>query len=281
MTTEEEQPINVEAFFTMSIAEVRETLKATRKNRLAQLPPAKLEEPSSITDSDFQGPESVIPIRIYTPEGSGPFPGIVFYHGGGWIMGDLETYDSVCRAMCVGTGAVLVSVDYRLAPEYKFPAATEDAYAGLIHVVANAKKYNIDPTRIAVAGDSAGGNISAAVTLMTRDLRLFGKTQAFLNTSSFRTAYHRKPEDAESIYASPLLADLTGLPAAYLLTCDDDPLRDEGLAYCNKLKASGVPCEYTNVIGQSHGFFDRNKYQVPEVAQYHDAIFAAIKKALA
>ncbi|KAJ2965079.1 hypothetical protein NQZ79_g209 [Umbelopsis isabellina] len=296
MTAEEEAAPNVEVLLALSAPELRATMIAFREKQTAHLPPPKLEEPANITDSDFQGPESIVPVRIYTPEGSGPFPGIVFYHGGGWVMGNLDVYDSVCRAMCVSTGAVLVSVDYRLAPESKFPAAVEDAYAALIHVKENAKTYNIDPTRIAVAGDSAGGNISAAVTLMSRDRNgpsikfqclIYpacdftsdaGKNKVMLEY--FMNMYLSKPEDAENIYASPLRADLSGLPAAYILTCDDDALRDEGRAYSEKLKACGIPCEYVNVEGLSHGFFDQNKSHVPAIAKYQDGAFTALKKGL-
>ncbi|KAG2177767.1 hypothetical protein INT43_003014 [Umbelopsis isabellina] len=291
MTAEEEAAPNLEALLTMSAPELRATMIALREKQTAHCPPPKLEEPANITNSDFRGPESIVPVRIYTPKGSGPFPCIVFYHGGGWVFGNLDVYDSLCRAMCVGTGAVLVSVDYRLAPENKFPAAVEDAYAALLHVKKNAKIYNIDTTRIAVAGDSAGGNISAVVTLMTRDRKgpnikfqcLIYPACDFRSTAGQHSAMlQHKSEDADNIYASPLKADLSGLPAAYLLTCDDDvALRDEGRAYYEKLEACGVPCEYVNMEGLSHGFFDQNKHQVPAIAKYQDDAFLAIKKGLA
>ncbi|KAG2177787.1 hypothetical protein INT43_003034, partial [Umbelopsis isabellina] len=253
MTAEEQVAPNIEAMAAMSAPELRVAWKAFLAKQVAHCPPPKLEEPANITDSTFQAPESIVPIRIYTPEGSGPFPCIVYYHGGGWVFGDLEMYDSLCRAMCVGAEAVLVFVDYRLAPENKFPAAAEDAYAGLCHVKENAQKYNIDTTRIAVAGDSAGGNLTAVVTLMARDRKgpnikfqcliypgcnfNSGAGEKNVLLKYMRDAYLNNEEDMQNIYASPMRADLSGLPAGYLLTCDDDELLDEGRRYCEKLKA--------------------------------------------
>ncbi|KAI8578526.1 hypothetical protein K450DRAFT_246189 [Umbelopsis ramanniana AG] len=201
--------------------------------------------------------------------------------------------------MCVATEAVVISVGYRLASEFKFPAAAHDAYGALVHCYENPETYNIDRNRIAVAGDSAGGNLAAVVTLMSRDQRgpaikyqcliypavdiprFF--TEAYADAPMlqyFADAYLKSREDADNIYVSPLKADLTGLPPCFLLTCQSDSLLQEGKDYVQKLHESGVPCEYLNVVGLDHGFVDVNKHLEPKVAPHQDAIFAAMKKAL-
>lgn len=223
-----------------------------------------------------------IGLRIYTPEGNGPFPVLVYYHGGGWVLGDLEVVDPILRSMTNETGALVVSVDYRLAPEYKFPIPAEDCYAATKWVAENISKYNGNPNQIAVGGDSAGGNLAAIVPLMAKDrggpniqlqVLLYPVTNNSFDTKSylengkgnyletsamhwFSSQYFKTEEDKLNPYASPLLAkDLSGLPPALIITAEFDVLRDEGEAYADRLEQAGVPVELTRFDGQIHGFF--------------------------
>lgn len=229
------------------------------------------------------GPEGSIPVRVYTPEGPAPRPALVYFHGGGWVVCDLDTHDVVCSAIARRSGAVVVSVDYRLAPEHKFPAAVVDCYAATVWVAANADRLGIDPRRLCVGGDSAGGNLAAVVSLKSRDengpaIALQAMVYPVTDLSSFETVsywefasgyqltraemewfrdhYLRTMEDAANPYASPLLArDLRGLPPALLITAECDPLRDEGEAYAKRLQEAGVPVTYTQYAGMIHPFF--------------------------
>ncbi|WP_207369128.1 alpha/beta hydrolase [Heyndrickxia faecalis] len=222
-----------------------------------------------------------IAVRIYTPEGEGPFPVLVYYHGGGWVIGNLETVDVPCRMLANRAGCIVVSVDYRLAPEHKFPTAAEDAYAAVQWVAEHAVEIGADPGRIAVGGDSAGGNLAAVVSLMAREqggpslayqMLFYPVTNHSYDTDSYRenaegyfltkntmiwfwNHYLRDEMDGQHPYASPLLAeDLSGLPPALVITAGFDPLRDEGEAYAERLKAAGVPVEATRYDGMIHGF---------------------------
>jgi acetyl esterase len=225
-----------------------------------------------------------INVRIYTPKGGdGPFPIVVYFHGGGWVIGDLETHDHWCRSLASEVPAVLVAVDYRLAPETRFPAAAEDCYAAAKWSAANAKSLGADPARLAVAGDSAGGNLSAAVAQMARDrggpaiafqLLLCPVTEYGFDTASYREnaegylltrngmvwfwhQYLSDPAaDGHDPRASPMRAtNLAGLPAAHVVTAEYDPLRDEGEAYAARLRAAGVPVTSKRYDGQIHNFF--------------------------
>jgi len=229
------------------------------------------------------GPRGEIPVRVYTPEGPAPFPVLVYFHGGGWVIGNLETHDGVCRHLANAAGAVVVSVDYRLAPEHPFPASGEDAYAVTRWVAANAAVIGGDATRIAVGGDSAGGNLAAVVSLMARDrggpplvfqLLVYPVTDApSANTASYRenaegyflTAkmmhwfwnhYCGKNPDLSDPYLCPLRAkDLKRLPPALVVTAEFDPLRDEGEAYAARLREAGVAATAKRYPGMIHGFF--------------------------
>ena len=224
-----------------------------------------------------------IGLRIYTPKGKGPFPVFVYYHGGGWVLGDLEVIDPILRAVTNETNTLVVSVDYRLAPEYKFPIPAEDCYAATKWVSENISQYNGNPKQIAVGGDSAGGNLAAVVPLMAKDrggpnialqVLLYPVTNAYsfdtksylehgkgnyLETDAmhwFSNQYFNNDEDKLNPYASPLLAeDLSGLPPALIFTAEYDVLRDEGEAYAERLKEAGVPVDHTRFDGQIHGFF--------------------------
>jgi acetyl esterase len=236
----------------------------------------------SVEDLKIPGPGGQIPIRIYAAEGSGARPVIVYYHGGGWVVGNLETHGNVAGYLAKASGGIVVSVDYRLAPEHPFPAAVEDAYAALEWASGNAARLGGDPGRIAVAGDSAGGNLAAVVSLKSRDangpkIRCQALIYPVTNLVSFDTGSHRDfaegffltkeamewfrshylpdPQDRENPYASPLLArDHANLPPAVVITAQFDPLRDEGEAYAAKLAQGDVPVERIRYDGMIHGF---------------------------
>ncbi len=234
-----------------------------------------------IEDLVAPGPLGVIPLRVFTPFGEGPFPLYVFFHGGGWVLGDLDTQVGECRTLASQAGCVVVSVDYRHAPEHRFPAAPEDAYAALEWVAQNAERLSGDPARLAVGGTSSGGNLAAVAALMARDrggprilLQVLNTpvTHHDFSTASYRengqgygfdrssmewcwSCYLKKRDDGLHPYASPLLApDLSGLPAAFVMTCEFDPLRDEGRAYAERLRAAGVPVTYRENAGMVHLF---------------------------
>ena len=266
------------AMETLSPAEARQAVIDALKAVAGQS-----EEIGRVEDFRIPHPEHPIPIRIFTPTGDGPFPSLVYFHGGGWVVCDLDTHDAVCRAIARRAGAVVVAVDYRLSPEYKFPAAVEDCYTATEWVAANAASLAVDPRRIAVGGDSAGGNLSAVMCLKSRDeggpmLALQVLVYPVTNLASFDTPSYRefaegyyltraemewfrghylaRTEDAQSPYASPLLApDLRGLPPALVITAECDTLRDEGEAYAKRLAEAGVEVACTRYGGMIHPFF--------------------------
>jgi acetyl esterase len=236
----------------------------------------------SIRDRFIPVEGGAIGARMYVPlaQKAGPRPIVVYYHGGGFVLGSLDSHDGECRALAAETGAIVVAIDYRLAPEHRFPTAVKDALAAFRWVAQNAGSLGGDPTRIAVAGDSAGGNLSAVVALETRgdalrpcfqllvypctDMtrahpshRLFKDLLLTENgIDSFLANYLRTDADQRDPLASPLFAsDHSGLPPAMILTAGFDPLRDEGKAYADKLTAAGVPVEYRCYEGLVHGFF--------------------------
>ena len=224
-----------------------------------------------------------VPARIYRPIGSGPFPVVMMFHGGGWVIGDLDTADCQSREVCAGAGAVVISVDYRLAPEHRFPAAAEDCYSAVLWAADNASAYDGDTSSLAVAGDSAGGNLAAVVAQMARDRRGpaiafqllvypvtdgidFGRAsyrdnaEGYLLTAEamhwFWDHYAPTPDDRRHPYASPLLADdLSGLPPTLVMTAEYDPLRDEGEDYARALARAGVDARFVRYDGFIHGFF--------------------------
>ncbi len=237
---------------------------------------------AGVENRTLPGPAGKIPVRIYTPEGSAPFPGVVYFHGGGFVYCSLDTHDGTCRSLANAAGCVVVSVDYRLAPENKFPAAPGDCFPATRWVSENGAEIGVDPTRIAVAGDSAGGNLASVVTLMARERR--GPALAFqllvypvanyaFDTDSYRENaegylltekmmrafwkhYLSDEAEAESPYASPLRAEsLQGLPPAFVITAEFDPLRDEGEAYAKRLAEAGVAATAHRYSGMIHGFF--------------------------
>jgi acetyl esterase len=235
-----------------------------------------------VEDASVPGPGGEIPLRIYAAEEAGILPGLIYFHGGGWVFGNLDTHDALCRALAKESGAVVISVDYRLSPESRFPAAVEDSYAATLWVAANAERLGIDPTRITVGGDSAGGNLATVVAMRCRDSKGPALARQLLlypvtNLSSFDTGSHQ--ELAEGYFltrsamqwftgyylasndqsrdpeASPLLAqNLNGLPPALVITAEFDPLRDEGEAYGERLEQAGVPVTMKRYPGMIHGF---------------------------
>ncbi len=238
---------------------------------------------AGVTNRDMQGPAGSLGLRVYRPLGEGPFPLVAFFHGSGFVVCNLDTHDILCRNLCAGTGCVVVSVDYRLAPEAKFPAAPDDCLAATRWAVANAAALGADPGRVFVAGDSAGGNLAAVTALRIRDEggpKLLGQLLIYPVTDYywpgtpsmtenadgygltragmiwFWNHYLAVPSDGASPHASPLRSrDLGGLPPAMVITAEYDPLRDEGEYYADRLRQAGVPTEMKRWDGMNHGFF--------------------------
>ena len=267
---------------------------ASRRRLVEFFGDQEVEPVADTTDYEIPGPAEPIPVRQYSPGGAGPHPLLVFYHGGGWTVGSRDTHDNVCRALTNRADCVVVSVDYRLAPEHPFPAAFHDCYAALEWTSRYARSLDGDPERLAVAGDSAGGNLAAAVALRARDVNrgvgfhgepgeapdivhqglLYPAVNSpagpffesyeensegyFLERASMEYYYEKyvsDPADARNEYLAPLLAeDLTDLPSASVLTAGFDPLRDEGRAYADRLREAGVDVTHEEFDGQVHGF---------------------------
>jgi acetyl esterase len=262
-------------------AETPEQARAKMQALLAANP-VPVEPIYRVEDRHIPGVVREIPVRIYTPEGNPPMGVLVYFHGGGWVLGDLESHDRVCRALANSAGCVAVSVDYRLAPEHVFPAAAEDCYAATKWVAENAASLGADPARIAVGGDSAGGNLAAVVSMMSRDrggpslvfqLLFYPVTDSAMDTPSqkefasdgyvlsradmewFWNNYVDSSAEKTNPYASPLRAkNLAGLPPALVLTASHDPLRDEGEKFAQRLISSGVKVTCTRYEGVTHGF---------------------------
>ena len=242
----------------------------------------KLSAPvKAVENRRVAGPDGAIPIRLFRPEGRGPFPVLAFLHGGGWVVGSLDTHDDVCRVLCHRSGCVVVSVDYRLAPESKYPAAVNDCYSVLEWIVENAATFDGDPKQLAVCGDSAGGNLAAAVAIRARDqgsvglalqVLIYPVTNYGFDTASYHenadgyglsreamrffwSSYLARSDQGDEPDASPLRAtNLAGLPPALILTAQFDPLRDDGEAYAARLRRAGVPVRLTRYLDMNHGF---------------------------
>lgn len=235
-----------------------------------------------VINQDIPGPAGAIPVRIYVPENRGPLPVVLYFHGGGWVNGSLNTHDNISRKIARYGEVIVIAVDYRLAPEHPFPAALQDCYAALQWASLHAADFGGDGTRLGVTGDSAGGNLAAAIALMPRDRKgpnisaqvlLYPATNiATMDTEShkdfatgylltragmerFSDLYTPNPEDRTKPEVSPLLAgDLSGLPSALVITAEFDPLRDEGEAYADRLKKAGVKTTAKRYPGLVHGF---------------------------
>ncbi len=255
------------------------TLEQVRKFQLAP-PPEVPTEVGEVFDRTIRGSQASIPVRIYRP-GTGKSGVILYFHGGGWVMGGLDSHDETCRVLCAGTGQAVVSVDYRLAPETRYPGAAVDCFDAAAWVSANGDSLGVDAERLAVAGDSAGGNLAAVVAQIARDrggpaiafqLLIYPVTDANFDTGSYlanaegylltRASMqwfwdHYVPETSrrEQPYASPLRGNLAGLPPALIQTAEFDPLRDEGEAYAAALQAAGCAVRKTRYDGLIHGYF--------------------------
>lgn len=252
--------------------------RALIRSRL--VPPAQPEPVAEVADRSVEGQGGRIAVRVYRPEAAGPLPLVVYAHGGGFVFCDLDSHDGLCRNVANLVPAVVVSVDYRLAPENPWPAAAEDVYAVTCWAHDNAASLGADPGRLVVGGDSAGGNLAAVTTVMARDragptpaaqLLLYPVIAADFDTESYRLFggghYNPTPAlqwywdcyvpsctDRAHPYATPLNADLRGLPPAVLIVAGHDPLRDEGLAFGAALEAAGVPTVQLRYEGGIHGF---------------------------
>jgi acetyl esterase len=264
-------------------------------------------EVGSVRDLQATGPAGPIPMRLYKPlQAAAQLPVLVYYHGGGWVIGDLDTHDVVCRQLCVNSGAAVLSVDYRLGPEHRFPAAVDDAHAAVRWVRAEAAAHGLDAGRLAVGGDSAGGNLAAVTALVMReagdapalfqlliypatDMRAVAPShshngQGYLLTSDtigyFRGHYITDAAQWSDWRSSPLLAsDLQGLPPALVLTAGYDPLRDEGLQYADALSSAGNRVQYVCFERQIHGFITMGRV-IDEAHSALDLCGAALRRAL-
>lgn len=268
------------AYHTLSPKEARQLFRETRPASTPQ-PPAI----GAVRDLSAGG----VPVRVYRPAGvpdATRLPALVYFHGGGWVIGDLETHDTLCRQLTAEAGITVVSVDYRLAPEHKFPASADDAWTATTWVAAHAAEIGVDASKLAVGGDSAGGNLAAVVALQARDagapkislqVLLYPVTDVGAETQSYRDLadgymltrdgmrwfiahYLGKPQDAEDWRASPIRAtSFAGVAPALVITAGYDPLRDEGDAYAQKLRAAGVTVDSVSFGGMVHGFIPMGK----------------------
>lgn len=297
----------LEAFYSgpkiqeLSPEVVREAMSAAPAPENLEVPPVANVEQRQIA---VDGGE--ITVRIYTPSGEGPFPLLVYYHGGGWVIGDLETSDAGCRLLAEETKRVVVSVEYRLAPEFKFPIPIEDSYTALCWARDHASELNAKADDIVVSGDSAGGNIATVMTIISRDQNgpaitaqalIYPVTNLDFTTPSyekfadgygldkdlmiwFGEYYVNEEKDYKNPYVSPLLhQDVSGLPPAVIVAAENDVLLDEGAAYRDRLKESGVNVEYSIIPGSVHGYFsnmavfaEETKTTVQSIAQFLSSI---------
>ena len=270
---------------TLSAPEARELFLAAREVLAPDPPPV-----AEIRERSAPGPAgAAIPLRLYRGAGTAPgdtLPALVYFHGGGWVIGDLDTHDSLCRHLANAAQCIVVAVDYRLAPEHKFPAAVEDCFDATLWIAQEAAAFGIDRERLAVGGDSAGGNLAAVISLIARDrgapkLRcqalLYPAVECGMTHAShdrfaegylltrptmkwFYDQYLRGPADVDDWRASPLrAADLSGVAPALVLTAGNDVLCDEGEAYAHRLEQNGVPVQLRQFPDQIHGFLTMGK----------------------
>lgn len=302
------QAIAGQPIYTLTPADARQQFSAADAAKLvARQRGISAPEPvGNVVDQTIPGPGGALPIRIYTPTGPGPFPIVVYYHGGGFVIATNDTYDSSARSLANLTSAVVISVEYRKAPQFPFPAALNDAVAAYKWAVRNTNQVNGIPGKVAVAGESAGGNLATAVCLVARDqgtplpvhqllvypitnndmtaasITQFANAQP-LNQPSlmwFARYTYANPADATNPYAFPLKASLAGLPPATIIAAQIDPLQTEGEQYANALRGAGVAVNYRLYTGVTHEFFgmgavvDKAKQAQTEAAADLQAAFA-------
>ncbi|WP_049927285.1 alpha/beta hydrolase [Halopiger goleimassiliensis] len=293
-------------FSAVSAQEAREMFEQLRVGGTAAV------DLESIEDRTIDGPHGDLDVRIYEPgsaDGGGDRPLICYFHGGGWVIGSIETHDDVCRKLADETGYPVVSVDYGLAPEHPFPEGLEDCYAALEWAAASAADLGADPDRIVLAGDSAGGNLAAATALLARDyggpdvayqLLVYPGTgdvtrtdayeengEGYFLTSDdmewFRGHYFEREIDQGNVYAMPRRAhDLSNLPPATVITAGFDPLRDDGAAYAERLEEAGVPVSHHHYPDMIHGFFNMvaEPLRLEAAHEAYDAAVADLEAAL-
>jgi acetyl esterase len=290
----------VPPLYTMSLAAARAADLASIRDSGGEPQPVH-----EVTDLTITGPGGELPLRLYRPVSERPLPALLYFFGGGWVLGTIDTADGVSRSLANSAGVLVAVVGYRLAPEHPFPAAVEDCYAALRWVAEHAGEIGVNPARLAVGGDSAGGNLAAAVTLLARthgpglagQLLVYPNTDQLADDESMRCAddpflfnrhsvawyrqhYLRSPGAAGNPLASPLRAEsLAGLPSALVITAEYDPLRDQGEAYARRLADEGVPVELSRYPGMVHGFFtmagtvDASRAAITQAAAHLRACF--------
>jgi acetyl esterase len=267
---------NVPPLYTMSLTDARAADLASIRDSGGEPEPVH-----EVANLKIAGPGGELPLRLYRPTSERPLPALLYFFGGGWVLGTIDTADGVSRSLANSSGALVVVVGYRLAPEHRFPAAIDDCYATVRWVAGHAEEIGADPARLAVGGDSAGGNLAAGVALRTRadgpalvgQLLVYPNTDQLADDQSMRAAddpflfnrhsvawyrrhYLTNPGDAANPLASPLRAQsLAGLPPALVITAEYDPLRDQGEAYARRLADDGVQVELSRYRGMAHGFF--------------------------
>jgi acetyl esterase len=302
---------------------VLEALDAQNAPPLASLSPAEarigaakrfkqfggeLEALDRVEDRSIPGPDGNVPVRIYARERGGLRPAMIYFHGGGFVFGDLDTHEPICRSLAKESGAVVIAVGYRLSPEHKFPAALEDAHCATRWIATNAEQLGIDAGRICITGDSAGGNLATVIARRCRDAggpALGSQVMIYpvIDLSSFETESYREfaeghflgrgemqwfaghylasASEGRNPEASPLLdPDLSGLPPALVITAEFDPLRDEGEAYAKRLREAGTPVTLTRYPGVIHGFvvmrgaFAAGREAIMQIANFVKSIAA-------
>ncbi len=293
---------NLPAVESLTPARAREIFNAMSRARGGT--PAPI---AKAQDGAVPGPGGDIPVRIYWPNAKGPRPALIYFHGGGHVFGDLDTHDVIARNLCGGAEIVVVAVDYRLAPEHKFPAAAEDAWAAYSWVRENGASLGIDTSKLAVGGDSAGGNLAAITAIMARDagqsnIKLqvliypvtdyglgsdsynrFGEDYGVLTSGAmkwFQQHYLRSAEDANDWRASPSKAQsLANLPPALIIAAQCDVLCDEGAAYAEALRSAGTKVERKEYAGMIHGFFGMTP-AIDDAVRAQSDVASALKTAL-
>ena len=279
---------------SLSAEQVREMMSLAPAPEGIEVPPVAKVEDRQIAVNDGE-----ISVRIYTPTGDGPFPLFMYYHGGGWVLGDLETADAGCRLLAEKTGRVVVSVDYRLAPEFRFPVPLEDSYAALSWANDHSAELNAIGDDIVVGGDSAGGNLATAVAIVslenngptiTAQALIYPVTNFDFTTSSyekfaegygldkdlmiwFGEYYVNNAEEFKNPHVAPLLYNnVSALPPAVIVAAENDVLVEEGKQFRDKLEVAGVPVDYTQIDGSVHGYFSNMVFFAEETKTTVDTI---------